>query len=609
MNEEIAKMKVRFEENLRSENSNKQAQSDAEELMKQLQAEKQSIKEENTQLAALVQELKKKIGDLELFKVETLANNESMAKNNFQQKTQAEIQIEQIKSHFEQVVASKDQEIMKATQNLQLLSDSLTQKNAHIEKVSNQLLEFQNQYNKTKNQYTEALQNQKQLTSDYAQKLSQVQNEYAQFQAQSKHSKPEIQTIEKVKTIEKEIPVEKIVEKIIYKDSEETLRLIETLKAKNNDLRAKLKQLEEQSATFDLTQTNLTNLASSNILKNLDEPPKASKQPKEVKSNQDNQDKNDNTESKEREKLIGELQNKISQLEKKNSELASDLETAKNSKITTVQAFKQKIDSLNDKIYELKNEQRMNAQSNQTRDSQLDISQLADRDLSEELFRLESENKELRRLQKKRQIENTKRIESLQNQVAEFESKQDDWQYVTSAGENKRVEKMRDRLKAKITQIGSLNTELTELKSENAQLKIEKAELQQNIDTKYKFVAEMMKESNMDMTVPDKGLTKEKYGKAVSYIVQKNKILTENYRKLQESVKNGTAQGGTVQGGGDDPQIKKKLEELDKENKTMIEENQGLQIKLMEQIQLINDLNSREFLYRKLLRKHNIKPP
>jgi hypothetical protein len=48
--------------------------------------------------------------------------------------------------------------------------------------------------------------------------------------------------------------------------------------------------------------------------------------------------------------------------------------------------------NLEDTIYEMKSSEKRNAQSNNTRDSQLDISQLADRDISEELYKLETEN-------------------------------------------------------------------------------------------------------------------------------------------------------------------------------------------------------------------------
>lgn len=369
------------------------------------------------------------------------------------------------------------------------------------------------------------------------------------------------------------------------------------LKSKNIELKLKIKQLEDQSATFDLTKSELinSNLASSNILNNLDET--ARNGTKLAKLSQ----ANDNS---------LELEKKITRLTADNEKLAKELEMAVNSKTTTVQAFKSKIEGLNDKIYDLKNEQRQNAQSNQTRDSQLDISQLADRDLSEELFRLETENKELRRLQKKRQLEFQQRIEKLQNQVHEFESKQEDWQYVTSGEPNKRVEKMRDRLKVKITQIGELNTEVTDIKLENAKLKMEVSKLEELINKKYKVVADLLQEADLDMSSASAN-NKEKYSKAVSYIVQKNNILAENYRILQKQMEqsNTNPGAGTGQASGADPGLSSKVEELEKENKMMIEENSKLQMKLMEQMQLINDLNSREFLYRKLMRKHKIKPP
>jgi hypothetical protein len=72
--------------------------------------------------------------------------------------------------------------------------------------------------------------------------------------------------------VEKEVIVEKIVEVLVFKDTEETLRINEELKINNIKLQNQIKKLEEKitqqqdlhNATFDLSKSELVNSQMAN---------------------------------------------------------------------------------------------------------------------------------------------------------------------------------------------------------------------------------------------------------------------------------------------------------------------------------------------------------
>lgn len=261
--------------------------------------------------------------------------------------------------------------------------------------------------------------------------------------------------------------------------------------------------------------------------------------------------------------------------------------------------FSKKIEDLEDEIFDLNKEKQERSWQESMRDSQLDLTQLASRDLSEQMYELRQENKLLKKRYYDLKNKYEERLSDVFNKIEALNEEKASWEAIANLNsDEEKYKKIKKRLRSKSKELESIRKELESVQRKLAFCQNEKLELEKKIERDYKKVDDLINSAEFSGS----GDTVDKCKKALNYIIQKNKVIESRYKKLANEYKQLVSRETTSINQEEVEKIQNEVRELTRENQRMHE-------KILQQCQLINDLNSREYLYRKLMKKMGIKPP
>ena len=306
---------------------------------------------------------------------------------------------------------------------------------------------------------------------------------------------------------------------------------------------------------------------------------------------------------KQSENYIKELSDKVEVLEVENGRLKAKLSE-------DTQAHQEEVRELGERINELSAAQQA-AQSQKSGrekigDEMMSISEMAEYEISERLYTLREENERLRAAQKTEKLKFEEKLKDFVKKIDILNNQSEEWQILTKESDDqKRFDTMKKRLMSKIREMSSLRQEVKTLKTQVKALEEDKQSLATDLNMKRDSMTFLAEELNLrEIEVKEK----DKYKKAVEYVIEKNKALKKRYHKLEADYKamievsknqKETSSGGGRTGG-------ELTRQLDYELKKVSRENSQLSRKMVELRQVINSLDEKVYFYKSKLKEAGI---
>lgn len=497
----------------------------------------------------------------------------TVARIRSQKKGQRERELEEVQEQLEQTkFASYNHNMLleQKTRQIEELMAKIAQKEGQLNQQEESIKNLQRKMDAQELDSQEQINQHKKLMQNMADKFGKLEEDYNLVSDQLRKS----QTLPNSNVSHGQIE-QMIQEKIVYKDTPEATKQINELRMKNAELTKLLKLSEDQAVSFDLTKSEVQ-LSSSGV--------SHIRQPRE-----------DATNAFELEKKTRVLTDQIKSTE-------AELEQEKKSHQMTIQDRQRKIENLSEELLQLK--KRCEEFGNTQNLSSLNQTAGMEALQGEKITRLEAQNQKL--FDQIHKLSTQKEIEVLQlkNELDKLKSEKSDSDYFKNLEVDQRSAKMAERLKAKIAQVGELNEEITALKIDNAKIKMDYDNLQVMVKKKYQIVAELLEKTDIEKA----NSNSDKHSTSLKYLAEQNKLLREkiSHHENGDTHLGVSAQPSLPGGSGSE---RDKIKELEKQADQLAKENAQMQMKLMDQMTLINEITEREFLYRKLLTKHSIKPP
>jgi chromosome segregation ATPase len=209
------------------------------------------------------------------------------------------------------------------------------------------------------------------------------------------------------------------------------------------------------------------------------------------------------------------------------------------------EAYLKQIDDFHEQVYHLKNS---SEKSKKDKEKKLSLSELADQEICQKILEVQTKNMELKKQNKEIKQRTEEKMREALSIIDKLNEEKMEWKLTAGLKEKqKKVDQMRKRMKMKIEEIGNLRKRVQELESKLVICEEEKLELQESNRKKYEKVGFLLEDYD---SKGDDG--KEKYGKAVEYVLQKNKVLLRRYKEMEEKVRK------LEEGGAEEKEEKKK---------------------------------------------------
>lgn len=223
-----------------------------------------------------------------------------------------------------------------------------------------------------------------------------------------------------------------------------------------------------------------------------------------------------------------------SDLQKKIADLEEDLIKERNSKKTLADGYQSKIAALNSKVHDMIRLRERQDQLKKERESQMDISQLAEIDLCDYIFQLDRQIRQLTADKVTLTQEFNKKMTELTSENQLLKDQKENLEAIVGKESlEEKVNKVYEKLKIKTNSFNDTKKELLEKTQRLEVLEKLYDDVESRFEKKYEELSVLLRDLEIDVN-----LSKEnKVTSVISYLKSKNSILSKRYTSLEEQYK------------------------------------------------------------------------